>query len=482
MRTLPIHSALTGLLSLLLAGCAAVPAQRTPDLREQAHALAARRLDDPGLSAAEAHFGLPAAHDAAWTPDRITVAAWYFDPALAQARAAATRAAADAEVAAQRSNPTLQLGTEKVFGGLGSGPPWTAGIALLLPLLHPGEAAARRDIAAADTAAARDQAALALWHSRTQALAAMRATLLARRAQALAETAVRDRKAYLQGVRQRVQAGAAARDIQLAAELQLQRAEAGLADRRARRDAAQQALAAALGLPWSALAEARLRWPDLDAPPAPAALPSRALAEDAAWNRLDLAALLAHYRASAARLRMAAGTRFPALAVAPGYKYDQGARKFTFGLDVELPLFHGAGARIRAAAAARDEAAAAVRARQMTILNALDAARAGYAERYAAWQRMQAAAAAARLTAARARAQRSAGQIDHATELSARLVAATAALAANDALSRALDSLARLEDVLQHPLWPPTHLAQMPTSPFPAASAPADEAAHAHRS
>ena len=487
MSTLAAPSALTGLLSLLLLGCAAVPTQRTPDLRDQAHALASRRLDDPGLSAAEARFGLPAASDATWTPDRITVAAWYFDPALAQARAAATRAAADAAVAAQRSNPTLQLGTEKVFSGLSSGPPWTAGIALLLPLLHPGEAAARRDIAAADTAVARDQAALALWQSRTRVLAAMRATLLARRSQALAETAVRDRQAYLQGVRQRVLAGAYARDVQLAAELELQRAEAELADRRAQRDAAQQALAAALGVPWPAVAEARLRWPNLDAPPAPATLPSSALAQDAAWNRLDLAVLLAQYRASAARLRLAAGTRFPALAVAPGYKYDQGARKFTFGLDVELPLFHGAGARIRAAAAARDEAAAAVRARQMTILNALDAARVDYAERYAAWQRMQAAAATARLAAERARAQRSAGQTSHGAEVSARLVAATAALAANDALSSTLTSLGQLEDVLQRPLWPATRLASLPTAPFPAAappdaSPPAAESAHAHRS
>ena len=482
MSTLATQSALTGLLSLVLVGCAAVPALRAPDLRHQAHALASRRLDDPGLSAAETRFGLPAATDATWTPDRITVAAGYFDPTLAQARAASTRAAADAAVTAQRSNPTLQLSSEKVFSGISAAPPWTAGIALLLPLLHPGEAAARRDVAAADTEAARDQAALAVWHSRTRALAVMRATLLARQAKALAEAAVRDRKVYLKGVQQRVLAGADARDIQLAAELELQRAEAELADRRARRDAAQQALAAALGMPWSALAEARLDWPGLDAPPAPAALPSSALAEDAAWNRLDLAVLLAHYRASAARLQIAAGTRFPALAVAPGYKYDQGARKFSFALDVELPLFHGASARIKAAAAARDEAAATVRARQMTILNALDAARADYAARYAAWQRMQAAATTARLAAERARAQRSAGQTSHGAEVSARLVAATAALAANDALSSTLQSLARLEDVLQRPLWPATRLASLPTAPFPAAAPPVEEAAHAHRS
>ncbi len=473
---------LAGLLPLCMIACATVPANYPLDPHGEAKSLTARRLDDSGLVTAESRFGLPTAPAAAWTPDRITVAAWYFDPVLAEQRAAAARAAADATLAAQRSNPTLQMSLAKAFSGVGTRSPWTIGIAMLLPLLHPGETAARREVAAADTAAARDQAALAVWQSRTRALTALRRTLLARQAQSLAESVVRYGEAYLESVRQRVLAGADARDAQLAAELELQRAEAELADRRARRHAAEQALAAALGIPWSALAGARLDWPDLDAPPAPAALPPEVLAEDAAWNRLDISVLLARYRASEAQLRLAVGTRFPALAVAPGYIYDRGARKFAFGLDVELPLFHGAGARIRAAAAARDEAAASVSARQMTILNALDAARADYAERYASWQRMKAAAMTARLTAERARLQRSSGQISHGAELSAQVGASTAALAANDALSSAVSSLGQLEDVLQRPIWPATRLTSMPTAPLPSASPPADEAAHAHRS
>ena len=480
MRTLATRLALSGLFLLVFGGCATAPPQRAPDLHQQARVLASRRLDDPGLAAAEQRFGLAPATPTTWTPDRITVAAWYFDPRLAQARASAARATADATLAAQRTNPTLQLNLEKVFSGVSTGSPWTAGIAMLLPLLHPGEVAARRDVASADTEAARDQAALAVWQSRARAVAALRGTLLARQAQSLAETVAREQNAYLESVRQRVLAGADPRDTQLTAELEFQRAEAELADRRARRHAAEQALAAALGVPWSALTDARLEWPQLDAPPAPAALPTCVLAEHAAWNRLDLAVLLAHYRASAARLRMAVGTRVPAMAVAPGYIYDRGARKFSFGMDVELPLFHGAGARIEAAAAARDEAVAAIRARQMTILNALDAARADYAERYAAWQQMKAAAVTARVAARRAAVQRSAGRIGHGAELSAQVVASTAALAAEDALSSTLQSLGALEDVLQHPLWPATRLTGISGTSSPAS--PDHEASHAQHS
>jgi cobalt-zinc-cadmium efflux system outer membrane protein len=473
------HGGLGALLALGLAGCAAIPTASSPDLQRQAQTLAARRLDDPGLAAAEARLHLPGAADAAWTPDRITVAAWYFDPALAQARADARRAEADAVLAAQRHNPTLQLSPERIFSGGGVGSPWTIGAALLIPLLHPGEAAARRDIAAASTEQARDQAALAVWQSRTRAIGALRAVLLARRAQMLAQTAALAQTRYRDSMGRRVAAGASDRSAELATQLEAQRAAADLANRTARRSAAEHALAGAIGVPWSALRAVPLAWPGLQAPPAPTALPATALAQDAAWNRLDLAALLAQYRASAARLRAAAGTRYPAISVAPGYLYDLGARKFTFGIDVELPLFHGAGASIRAAASARDEAAAAVQARQAQILNALDAARADYAERYDAWRRMLEAAGAARQSAERAQTQRRAGQIDRGRETIADVVSAHAELAAVDALGAALDSLGRLEDVLQRPLWPASTLAP-PTAADPASPSSLTETAHAH--
>jgi outer membrane protein TolC len=478
-RILTTRSALGAMLVLGLVGCTAVPTAPVPDLQRQAQALQARGLDDPGLAAAEQRLNLPSATDAAWTPDRITVAAWYFDPVLAQARAGARRAEADAALAAQRTNPTLQLSPQKVFSGGGVGSPWTIGVALLLPLLHPGEAAARRDIAAADTERARDQAALAVWQSRSRAVAALREVLLARRTQALAQAVATAQDSYRDSVHRRVAAGASGRDAELAADLAAQVAAADLANRTAQRSAAEHALAGAIGVPWYALGGVPLAWPQLDMPPPPATLPMGALAQAAAWNRLDLAALLAQYRASAARLRMAAGTRYPTTAVAPGYIYDRGARKFAFDINVDLPLFHGAGAGIRAAAAARDEAAAAVQARQAQILNALDAARADYAERFAAWQRMRDVAAVARQTATRAGVQRRAGQIDRGRETIAEVAAAHAELAAVDALTATLNSLGRLEDVLQRPLWPASTLAP-PAATKPLPSYSTTETAHAH--
>lgn len=204
MKCVATRCCLTFALATALAACASVPASPPPDLKDQARSLQSRRLDDAGLRVAETRFDLPAAVDSPWTPDRVTVAAWYFDPTLAQARAAAMRQAADATLAAQRANPTLQLSPEKVFSGLSAGSPWTVGMALLLPLLHPGESAARRDMAAARLAMASDHLALAVWRSRVRATGALRRLLLARQAEALASRIAASQAAYRDGVRQRV--------------------------------------------------------------------------------------------------------------------------------------------------------------------------------------------------------------------------------------------------------------------------------------
>lgn len=478
MKLVATRSALGGLLTLTLAACASVPSTRLPDLPEQARMLATRQLDDSGLRAAEARLALPASANEPWTPDRVTVAAWYFDPQLAQARAGAARAAADAVLTAQRANPTLALSPEQVFSGATASSPWTIGITLLLPLLHPGEASARHDVATASTEMANDQLALAVWQSRSRAIAALREVLLTRRAEALANRVASAEAAYRDSVRQRVAAGASDRSAQLTAELEAQRSAAELASRRAQRTAAEQSLAGAIGVPWSALRDVPLTWPQLDAPPAPSALPAAALAQEAAWNRLDLAALLAQYRIADAQLRAAAGTRYPTTAIAPGYIYDQGQRKFAFEIDVELPLFHGANARIRAAAAARDEAAAAIRARQADILHALDAARADYSARYDAWTRMRLAAEAAQQVAGRAQRRRVAGEADRASERVAQVVAAQAELTALDALTTALTSLGNLEDALQRPVWPPSRLAKAAATDDPLSAL--GEIDHAH--
>jgi len=439
----------------LLAACASAPPAAPLDVSASAQAFAARDLRDPALAAYMAAVEPAAATGEAWTPDRVALAAIWFDPALASARASAARSAADARLANERANPVFTLTPEKVYhAATAEVSPWTLTASLALQLLHPGERAAKRGIVDAEARAADWDVADAVWKTRSRALAALRTSLLAERALAFAQTADTADAAWLASAQRRLAAGEGDRAELYLAQDASTRATATVQARNAAAIDAQHALAAAIGVPSAALRDARLAWPDLDAPPQPSALDAAALDADATFNRVDLRALLARYDVAEAQVRDAAGARYPQLGVAPGYIYDRGDRKFSFGVDVEVPLFHGADARIAAALAARDEAAAKVRERQAGIVNELDRARAAYAARHAAWRALLAARDAA------ADAQRQAddalriGSGDRPALLQAQARRAEADLAALDALGNALDGLAAIEDAMQRPLFP----------------------------
>lgn len=447
---------LLGVIALLAAGCASAPPAAAPfDATANAQTWSARRMDDPALRAFIARSGAQADADD-WTPERIGLAALWFDPALAAARASAQRTAADAKLASERANPTLTLTPEKIYHAAQAGEvsPWTITLSLALQLLHPGEKAAKRGIEKGEIRAAEWDLADAVWKTRARALAALRSALFAERAVELAAQAAAADAAWQASAQRRVAAGEGDRtELFVTQDAATHAASAEQARRVAAVDA-QQALAAAIGVPAAALQTVHSTWPQLDEPPAPDSLDPLAIGEAAAVNRVDLRALLARYDVAEAQLRQAAGTRFPQLGVAPGYIYDRGDRKYVFGVDVEVPLFHGADARIAAAAAARDEAAAKVRARQAEILGGLDRARSGYAQRHRAWQAALAVRAAAADAVRQADAALRVGSGDRPSLLQAQAKQAEADLAVLDAAAAAWDGLAAMEDAVQCPLFP----------------------------
>jgi outer membrane protein TolC len=458
MKRASSRIALVGVV-LLAAGCAAAPPAPAPfDAAANAQAWSARRMDDPALRAFVARSGAQTDGDD-WTPERIGLAALWFDPALAAARAIAQRTAADAKLASERANPMLTLTPEKIYHAAQAGEvsPWTITLSLALQLLHPGEKAAKRGIENGEIRAADWELADAVWKTRARALAASRGAVFAERAVALSAQAAAADADWQASAQRRLAAGEGDRTELFVARDAAVRAASAEQTRRVAAVDAQQALAAAIGVPAAALQAVHPVWPQLDEPPAPDSLDARSLGEAAAVNRLDLRALLARYDVAEAQLRQAAGTRFPQLGVAPGYIYDRGDRKYVFGVDVEVPLFHGADARIVAAAAARDEAAAKVRARQAEIVGGLDRVRSGYAQRHRAWQAALAVRAAAAAAVRQADAALRVGSGDRPSLLQAQARQAEADLAVLDACAAAWDGLAAIEDAVQRPLFPPSH-------------------------
>ncbi len=449
---------------LALAAALAASAERLPAVNVAP--AAEGNLSDEGFRNALRTAGLSDDPAAPWTPDRITLAGLYFDPALRTARLTAEVAIADATVAAQRQNPTFSLNPERVISGA-VGSPWTVVAALAIPLMRPAELAPRREAARLDAEAARLDLGAAFWQTRARSLAALRKTLVSREAEKRARQSAEAQAAWAENVRKRLALGAADRGELAAAQSAAIAAAADSAARAGRRIAAERGLATALGISPMQIGDMQLEWPDLQQPPAPGTVQALKLGTEALNNRLELRNLELKRQAAEARWREARAGRVPKTGITPSATHDQETHKIGLGGDVEVPLFHGPGAAIRRAEAARSEATARLDQQKVGAVSLADTTAAEYASRYAEWQSLNAGVTGA--TASESQAQRAlaVGEGDRPTLLQAAAHRAALEVQTLDALQAALDALAAVEDAIERPIWPVTTLTDVRTQAVP---------------
>jgi outer membrane protein TolC len=122
---------------------------------------------------------------------------------------------------------------------------------------------------------------------------------------------------------------------------------------------ARVSLAAAIGVPFTALDGTEFSWPELEALPAPESLPPDRVQRDAVINRLDIRRALAQYAATEADLRLEIAKQYPSFNIGPGYTYEERHNFFTVGLSISLPIFNRNEGPIAEAEGRRKEAAAA---------------------------------------------------------------------------------------------------------------------------
>lgn len=449
-----VLTAVSGL-ALLPAGCGFARYHSVP----LAPAAAARRFSRRSLAAPklraylERELGkrLPHWPLRVWTPRRLTLAALYYNPQLAAARANLALGQAGIKTAAERPNPSLNLGP-----GLETFPesPWAFRLAALLPLETAGKRAARIRVARRELAAIRLQAALAAWRVRADVRAALLQLLVSEGQQKLLQTAARHRAAQARVLRQRWQAGESARPPWLAAAQRATAARLALANARGQTAQARAGLAAAIGVPARCLRGLRFAWPEFQAPPAPATLQPARLRRRAELNRLDLRQALAGYAVAEAQLQSQIALQYPNLQLGPGWSYEEAHSIFRLALTLVLPVFNRNQGPIAQAAAQRNQLAAAFIALQAQDRAAAGKAWAGYRAAWAAWQSARRGARVAqsvRRAAQRIYRQGEAGRLSFSA---ARLQADAADQARWQALTQAQAALGALEDAVQQPLAP----------------------------
>lgn len=435
-----------------------------------AAAFDARSLDDPGLRqflAENLGRDFRASSPADWDFDTLAWVAFYFNPSLDVARAQWESARAALVTAGARPNPTLGITPGFDTNAPHGVSPWLPAITFDLPIETAGKRDRRADAARHAAEAAREEVFSAAWKVRAD----LRAALLDFAAagphvdRLRAAAATQHRTVAL--LQQRLQAGAIATAEVASARLAAVRADAAVAEAETQLPLARQRVAAALGVPASALAGLSLKAP---APVPPLSPDQLAAARRASLqSRPDVLAALARYEVSESALALEIAKQTPDLHLGPGYQWDLGENKWSLGFTFELPLFNHNEGPIAEAEAHRREAAAQFLATQAQAIAAIDAASAAQAAASARLDALRRAQRALDEQRARVATRRRAGAADALETESAALEAETGELDLLDAETQAALASGQLEDALQVPF---SHLSALERSPRAALLSP----------
>lgn len=443
------------LVALASGGCATYSA-RPVSPAAISDAYARRTLDAATVRQRLAQLAPNAAWDGS-TWDRLTLfaAADQFNPSIATTRAHLRSAEASARAARAGPSITLTLTAEYARNASESSP-WLYGATSDVPLDVGARRAARVSAAEFTSISARYDYAEAVWTVRMALRRALAERFLTAREVQIGEELETVRTRQLTALQARFDAGETAR-----ADLERVRAEAAgdarrLTDAQARMTAAHIALADALGVPLSSVAQMPLTWAGFDAPPLTDPSLVEAMRTEALLSRSDVLRAVAAYDQSETDLHGEVARQWPEVHVGPGYTWERGLVKLPFSIGLVLPPLDLNRNAIAAADARRAEVGLRLEAVIASAQSAIDAA---LAERFAAEQGLtrvrEFELRAARRAAEQADNELAQGAIDRVDWAAAQVGYRLSKLSEVDALRRLHAANTGLEDGLRRPLEGP---------------------------
>lgn len=330
---------------------------------------AGRSLSDPGLRAFLAEQKVA---QGSWGLSRLSLAAAYFHPDVALARAEAGEAAAGIETAQMRPNPVFTFMPQ--FASFRAPPftPWFFGPSVTIPIETAGKRSKRTAQALAAAEAARWRVSERAWQARSRVRAAMLELHGARQNIALLQTEQSLHEEAIKKLMAQMEAGDVSPFELTQARLMLNRTRLSLQDAQRMAATGEAKLASAVGVPVSAIRAVKLDFSAFGHLGSPSNARRKALTQ-----RADLMALLAEYAASEAALRLEIAKQYPDVNLMPGFDYNSGQNRWQLGLSVPIPLNKNRGP-IAQAEAKRVTAEKRFLAQQATISGELDVALAAY--------------------------------------------------------------------------------------------------------
>lgn len=450
---------------VLLAGCAFQKYRAAPLAPGQtAASLEARTMADPGLRqymAEATQMPPPAWPLSQWKLSDLTLAAFYYNPALRVARAQVAQAEAAILTARARPNPAT---SGDVGGETAPESPWIAGFVGSLPIETAGKRARRITAAERTSDSMRWNLAVTAWKVRAQLRGALLEYISAGRSLGLLQTEERLRAQQVLLLEQRLAAGMIPRPVLDAARIQHTQVVLAATAADTRLEQAKAGLAAAIGVPVSALKGISFAWPQFDKPAT--SVTRAAIQQDAVLNRLDIRQALAEYAASEAELRLQIARQYPDFNLGPDYAYEEGAHLFSVVLGLALPVFDRNQGPIAEAKARRERMAAQFLAVQAAGIAQSEQALAKYD---AAQKQLSLARQLLQQSRAQEQAAQTAlraGEGDRLALTGSQLQSAVTAVAELSAVSSVQQALGDLENAVQRPLQPGDIQPLSPHSPL----------------
>lgn len=412
-----------------------------------------RSLDAPGLSAFLAANHATPARGAPWSLKALTLTAFYYQPALAEAREKLLSAQAAQITAGERPNPTLTLTPGYDAGVPGAVHPWIVPFSLDWPLETAGKRGYRLGEARHLAAAAQWDLVGTVWQVRSRLRGALLELYAARQSESLLRREESTRRRVFQLLEGQLSAGNVSSYEAAQARIALDRAT--LARQAAAGQARQSriALAGALGVPLRALDGARFSFAQLQAFPLDLTRPQAR--QRALLGRADVRAALERYAASQSALQLEVARQWPDIDLGAGFAWNAqlaNDRQWELGLSLPLPVLNRNQGPIAEAKARRELAAAQFLTVQTAAVTQIDGAIAAYDS-----ARSQLTTASSLLRTlerqlSSVHAQVAAGELQPLDEANASLTYESGAEDRLDALVRAQQALGRLEDAMESPL------------------------------
>jgi len=434
-----------------LTGCARFESRPLAPAQTAAQ-LEARSLADAGLKKfLEQTLGQPVKTWPLqqWNLTTLSVAAFYYNPTLAVARAQWEVAVADIQTASARPNPSVTVtpGYDTTTTTLS---PWLPMINFDWPLETAGKRGKRMAEARELADSARWDIVTAAWQVRSTLREALVDGQVAERRRDLLDQEYQLQAQLVQRLEQRLKAGDIARPELVTAQIALQKSGQDRLDAESRASDARVRLAGIIGLSAATLEGVKI---DNSMPTnLPASLTEAEGRLVALTSRSDIRGALADYAAAEDDLKLEIAKQYPDVHLGPGYQYNQGDNQWLLGLTVELPVLNQNQGPIASAEAKRRLAAAKFLALQSQVISDIDRAVAGYrlaqSQAGAGMQLL----AAEQQQASATEEQAEAGAVDQVETLGAQVELASANLLQLDNDTSVQRARGALEDALQYPL------------------------------